>query len=216
MWKLLFKKCCWKTCFLVFIKKKCVWYHSLNNVFQCSKNIKNVFGTCVYFCKKSWTYVRIFFFLNLDRELPVYPFVAHISSSLTYIPSIPSAENQTPALLISIDTSEHPWLSFTFVGSHLHRQHSKIQPEIELLSPPTHHSKIQVRISLSPCLSMGFGAKSEEFLLHSDVCCLVFVFCFFLFFLTNRENPFFLFFVCCWDNIWFTIHMTSTPYILEI
>ena len=62
MWKLLFKKCCWKTCFLAFIKKKCVWYHNLNNMFQHLKNIKNVFGTCVYFYKKSWSYVRIFFF----------------------------------------------------------------------------------------------------------------------------------------------------------
>ena len=33
-------------------------------MFQCSKNINNVFGTCVYFCKKSWTYVRKIFFLN--------------------------------------------------------------------------------------------------------------------------------------------------------
>ena len=66
MWKLLFKKYCWKTCFLVFIKKKCVWYHNLNNVFQHLKNIKNVFGTCVYFCKKNWSYVRNFFFFNLD------------------------------------------------------------------------------------------------------------------------------------------------------
>ena len=136
---------------------------------------------------------NFFFFFNLDREL-------HISlhHSSPYIPFIPSVENQTPALLISIDASEHPRLSFTVVGSHLHRQHSKIQPEIELLSLPTHHSKIQVRISLSPSLSMGFGAKSEEFLKLRS---LFFGFCFlFLFFLTNRENPFFLFFVCCWDG----------------
>ena len=32
----------------------------------------------------------------------------------------------------------------------------------------THHSKIQVRISLSPCLSMGFCLKTEPFLLHSQ------------------------------------------------
>ena len=36
------------------------------------------------------------------------------------------------------------------------------------------------------------------------------------FFFTNRENPhFFLCFVCCCNNIWFTIQ-TYTPYILEI
>ena len=150
--------------------------------------------------------VRVFIFVRKAEhmyEITIFksrertPCISLHYSSLfitTYIPSIPSAENQTPGLLISIDASKHPRLSFTFVGSHLHRQHSKIQPEIELLQPPTHHSKIQVRISLSPCLSMGFGAKSEEFLLYSDVFFLVF---FFFFFLTNRENPFFLFFVCC-------------------
>ena len=38
----------------------------------------------------------------------------------------------------------------------------------------------------------------------------------FFFSLTNRENPsFFLFFVCCCNNIWFIIQ-TYTPYILEI
>ena len=152
--------------------------------------------------------VRVFIFVRKAEhmyEITIFksrertPCISLRCSSLStaYIPFIPSAENQTPALLISIDTLKHPWLSFTFVESHLHRQHSKIQPEIELLSPPTHHSKIQVRISLSPCLSMGFGVKSEEFLLHSDVCCLFFFFFVFLFFLTNRENPFFLFFVCC-------------------
>ena len=78
-------------------KKKSVWYHSLNNVFQHSKSKKNVFSTCVYFCKKSWSYVRKKFYL-IWTENSLYPFVAHISSSLPYIPSIPSAENQTPTL----------------------------------------------------------------------------------------------------------------------
>ena len=107
------------------------------------------------------------------------------SLSTAYIPFIPSAENQTPALLISIDASEHPRLSFTFVGSHLHRQLKVIQPEIELLSQPTHHSQIQVRISLSPSLSMGFGAKSEEFLLHSN---FVFWFLFFCFVFPHQSG----------------------------
>ena len=48
-----FKNCCLKRCenynlksvveirvFSVYKTKKCVWYHSLNNMFQCSKNIK--------------------------------------------------------------------------------------------------------------------------------------------------------------------------------
>ena len=47
------KNCCLKRCenyslksvveihvFSVYKTKKCVWYHSLNNMFQCSKNIK--------------------------------------------------------------------------------------------------------------------------------------------------------------------------------
>ena len=33
--------------------KKCVWYHSLNNIFQCSKNVKYAFGMCVFNDKKS-------------------------------------------------------------------------------------------------------------------------------------------------------------------
>ena len=33
----------------------------------------------------------------------------------------------------------------------------------------THHPKIQVRISLSPCLSMGFCLKTKLFLLHSQI-----------------------------------------------
>ena len=137
------------------------------------------------FVKKAEHMYEIFFFFNLDRELPI---------SLLF----PQQKTKPLHSKISIDASEHPWLSFTVVRSHLHHQHSKIQPEIELLSLPTHHSKIQVRISLSPSLSMGFGAKSEEFLKLRS---LFFGFCFlFLFFLTNRENPFFLFFVCCWDG----------------
>ena len=137
-----------------------------------------------------------FFFFNLDRELPDIPSL--LISLHHYLISLLFPQQKTKPLhfeLISIDASEHPRLSFTVIGSHLHRQHSKIHLEIELFSPPTHHSKIQVRISLSPSLSMGFGAKSEEFLKLRS---LFFGFCFlFLFFLTNRENPFFLFFVCC-------------------
>ena len=148
--------------------------------------------------------VRVFIFVRKAEhmyEITIFksrertPCISLRCSSLfitTYIPSIPSTENQTPALLISIDASKHPRLSFTFVGSHLHRQHSKIQPEIELLSLPTHHSKIQVRISLSPCSSMGFGAKSKEFLLHSDVCFLVFVFLFFFVFPHQSRKPIFI------------------------
>ena len=60
-----FKNCCLKSCkncglksvveriFSVNKTKKCVWYHSLNNIFQCSKNVKYVFGICVFNDKKS-------------------------------------------------------------------------------------------------------------------------------------------------------------------
>ena len=64
---IVFQNCCLKRCenyglksvveqcvFSVNKTKKCVWYHSLNNVFQCSKNI-NMCLVCM-FCliKKSW------------------------------------------------------------------------------------------------------------------------------------------------------------------
>ena len=61
-----FQKCCLKRCenyglksvvekrvFSVNKTKKCVSYHGLNNIFQCSKNIKNVFGLCVLDDKKN-------------------------------------------------------------------------------------------------------------------------------------------------------------------
>ena len=54
-----FKNCCLKRCencglknvvekrvFSVYKTKKCVWYHGLINMFQCSKNI-NMFLVCV-------------------------------------------------------------------------------------------------------------------------------------------------------------------------
>ena len=61
-----FKNCCLKSgkncglksvveqrVFSVNKTKKCVWYHSLNNIFQCSKNVKYVFSMCVFNGKKS-------------------------------------------------------------------------------------------------------------------------------------------------------------------
>ena len=60
-----FKNCCLKSCencglksvieqrvFSVNKTKKCVRYHSLNNIFWCSKNVK-LFGMCVFNDKKS-------------------------------------------------------------------------------------------------------------------------------------------------------------------
>ena len=42
-----------KSVFSVNKTKKCVWYHGLNNNFQCSKNIKYVFDMCVLNNKKN-------------------------------------------------------------------------------------------------------------------------------------------------------------------
>ena len=51
-----------KHVFSVSKKKKCVWYHGLNNIFQCSKNIKYVFGMCVLNDKKKLTNVLKYHF----------------------------------------------------------------------------------------------------------------------------------------------------------
>ena len=42
-----------KRVFSVNKTKICVWDHCLNNIFQCSKNVKYVFGMCVFNDKKS-------------------------------------------------------------------------------------------------------------------------------------------------------------------
>ena len=70
-----FKNCCLKIykncglksvvekCVLLFIKqKKCVWYHSLNNMFQCSKNINMcLVCVCLIFKKADILYkIKIF------------------------------------------------------------------------------------------------------------------------------------------------------------
>ena len=72
---IVFKNCCLKRCencglksvvekhvFSVSKKKKCVWYHGLNNIFQCSKNIKYVFGMYVWMIKKANQRTKIIFF----------------------------------------------------------------------------------------------------------------------------------------------------------
>ena len=73
-----FKNCCLKRCenyslksvveirvFSVYKTKKCVWYHILNNMFQCSKNIKMCL-VCVFDLKKKkltpLTEINIFLF----------------------------------------------------------------------------------------------------------------------------------------------------------
>ena len=160
------------------------------------------------FCliKKSWpvlnkNFVIPFLSLLYPRSFRLYPFLFSLSSELRGSqianPRRPQLhcrqrrstatlrgrrilsppKSQPHAVLISIDAKEDPRLGFTVVVSHLHRQHSKI----ELLSPPTNHSKIQVWISLPPCFSMGFCVKIEYSLLDSDVStCLCFLFLGFL------------------------------------
>ena len=66
-----FKICCLKRCencslksvvekrvFSIYITKKCVWYHGLNNMFQYSKNIK-----------KKMCLVRVFIFVKKAEQM---------------------------------------------------------------------------------------------------------------------------------------------------
>ena len=61
-----FKNCCLKRCkkcglksvvekrdFSVYKTKKCVWYHGLNNMFQCSKNINMCLVYVCWIVKKT-------------------------------------------------------------------------------------------------------------------------------------------------------------------
>ena len=99
-----------------------------------------MFGTCVYFFKKSWTYVWKINFFNLDKNQII---------SLCCFSSDQTSALQNLHRRLRASTAR---LSFTVIGLC-----SKIQPEIELDSLLTQHSKIQVRIWISPSLSMGFG-----------------------------------------------------------
>ena len=85
IWKLWFKKCCWNTFFSVHKtnKKKYVWYHGLNDMFQCSKNI-NMCLVCVSLIfKKADTLYKIKFFIWREKKSILYccPFL------LTSVPS---------------------------------------------------------------------------------------------------------------------------------
>ena len=70
-----------------------------------------MFCTCVYFCKKSWTYVRKIIFL-IWTELPIS---LRCSSSLTLSLLFPHRMTKLLHSKISIDPSEHRRLSFTVV-----------------------------------------------------------------------------------------------------
>ena len=74
---IVFKNCCLKRCencglksvveknVLVFIKQKekSVWYHGLNNMFQCSKNINMCLVCVCLIFKKADTLCKINFFI---------------------------------------------------------------------------------------------------------------------------------------------------------
>ncbi|KAK9998900.1 hypothetical protein SO802_018503 [Lithocarpus litseifolius] len=79
----------------------------------------------------------------MRRENTSYSHCSLLSPSLSLL--FPKSRKPNPnTVLISVDASEDPQLGFAFVESHLHCQHSKTQQLIELLSPPPHHSKIQL------------------------------------------------------------------------
>ena len=193
--------------------KKCVWYHGLNNIFQCSKNIKYVFGMCVLDDKKNWPKYEITFFLSGERT-SIY---SRCSSLSFFIPSLPWEQKTKPTFSPHLHRHQRrstarlhvPWISSPLSAlQDLATNRASIAAE-----SLTHHPKIQVQISLSPCLSMGFCLKTKPFLLHSQI--FHFFFFFFGFPHQSEKPPTFLFFVCCWNNIWFTIQ-TYTPYIHEI
>ena len=82
--------------FSVYKSKKCVWYHSLNNMFVYLKN-RNVFGMCVFNLKKADTFDRINIFL-FRRENTLYSCCSSLRLFLLFPFSSLRAENQTHAL----------------------------------------------------------------------------------------------------------------------
>uniref|UniRef100_A0A7N2M915 Uncharacterized protein n=1 Tax=Quercus lobata TaxID=97700 RepID=A0A7N2M915_QUELO len=89
---------------------------------------------------------------------PLTPKKIHQKAKPTPTSSPP--KSQTHAVLISIDAKEDPRLGFTVVVSHLRRQHSKIEPEIELLSPATHHLKIQMSDTMHDDIDDGLRFRN--------------------------------------------------------
>nr|POE50941.1 glycerol-3-phosphate 2-o-acyltransferase 6 [Quercus suber] len=65
-------------------------------------------------------------------------------------------------VLISISALEDSLLGFTFLGSHLHYQHSKTQQLIELLLPLTYHSKIQMSDAMHEDIDDGLWFRNSN------------------------------------------------------
>ena len=160
------------------------------------------------FVKKSWAKYEITLFKSGER---IFSFVAHLLPSLSFLfPKSRKPNPRSPHL--------HRRLRTSTVGLHTPRISS---PLSVFQDPVTNRAFVAADPSLQdPGSNLTFtllvnGFLSKEWTVPSSLTNFS-LFCFlFCFFLTNRENPFFLVFVCCWDNIWFTIQ-TYTSYILEI
>ena len=113
--------------------------------------------------KKKLTPVRNINFLIQEREYILFPLLLCVCSFLFLLFSFSSlrAENETHAPhLHRHNPLIHGWAS---CSSDLLSTFSTPRPSNEsfLMSPLTHHSKVQVRIWLSPCLAMVFCLETE-------------------------------------------------------
>ena len=126
-------------------------------------------------------YLNIIFLI--ERENMHYIFRAPLF--LLQIFSSLRAENKTHGVvLISIDAKEDPRLGFTFlvISSPLSALQDPARNRAFVVVESSTHFLIQVRISLSPCLLMGFCLKTDPFLFHSQISHLFFFFFFFFLF----------------------------------
>ena len=84
--------------------KKYVWYHGLNNMFQCSKNIKMCLVCVCLILKKADTCTKYQFFNSRERIHHIFPLLLCVCS---FFPSLLWEQKMKHTLLISIDTA--PW-----------------------------------------------------------------------------------------------------------
>ena len=134
-----------------------------------------MFCTCVYFCKKSWTYVRKIIFL-IWTELPIS---LCCSSSLPLSLLFPHRMTKPLHSKISIDAAEHPRLSFTVVGwasrSSVYVQRSSPRSSFCRCWPITPRSRFESHFHLLCQWVLEQRVKSSS---KSPPPFLVFVFCF--------------------------------------
>ena len=130
---------------------------------------------CVFNLKKADTFDQNKHFFIQEREYVIFPLLfSEIVPSFSFL-FFESKKPNPHTKLISIDATEDR-LGFTFLESHLHCQHAKTQQLTGLLSSPTHHSKIQVRISTFTFLlqsqiskDMAFDMSVQKTLLDGSV-----------------------------------------------